>query len=169
MSVKIDLYNAIKTRLETVSSLRNVLHYNGQDLFNYEKEHARRFPQAWVQLTSTTWKPSELEAYNKNRTRQQKSDQCIISIYSATFSLDDDDDTFETDLILIDDIYRAITLLDGSNFTALERINEEDSPTNNNVRVWLQQYSTMLTEQAVAGTLEDVAPVDLTIDKTILP
>lgn len=170
MSVKLDLYQAVKTQLETITSIKNVLHYNGQDVLNYEQDHALRFPQSWIQLTSVPWKPSELEAYNKNRTRQQKSDTgTIISIYSAVWSLNDDDDTFETDLVLIDEIYRALTLLDGDNFSPLERINEEDVPTNNNVRVWLQQYTTMLTEKAVTQTLVDVEPVTLDITTEILP
>lgn len=168
MSAKLELYQAIKAALEAIPSLEEVIHYNGQDLLDYEKDIARRFPACWIQLTTIPWQPSELDAYNKNRTRQQKSIGATVTIYTAQQTVKDDDDTFESDLTLIDLVYRALTLLDGDHFTPLERSLESDLPTNNNVRVWAQEYTTMLTEQAVAKTLEDAAPVTLEITKGTL-
>jgi hypothetical protein len=168
MSVKKTLYQAIKTALEEIPSVKNVLHYNSQDALNYEKDISLRFPQVWIQLTSIDWNPSELESHNSNRTRQQKSENVQITIFSATFSLNTDDETFEDDLDLIDEIYRKLTMLDGENFSPLQRISEADTPTNNNVRVWQQVYSTMLTEKAVADNDTDAAPVTLIINKSTL-
>lgn len=168
MSVKKTLYQAIKASLIEIEEIKNVMHYNGQDTLNFEKDLSVRFPIAWIQLTSINWKPSELVSYNKNRTRQQKTEDCTITIFIATFSLKNDDDTFEDDLDLIDLVYRKLTMLDGDNFTPLERVNEQDVATNNNVRVWTQTYSTMLTEMANASELEDAAPVTLVINKNLI-
>lgn len=169
MSVKIELYQAVKAALQEITEIKNVLHYNGQDSYNYEKDIARRFPQAWIQLTSIPWQYPEQASYNKNRTRQQKSEGITITVYLATFNLKEDDDTFEDDLLLVDKIYRKLILLDGDHFTELVRISESDTPTNDNVRVWAQEYTCMLTEQAEAKTLIDVSPVDLDLTKEILP
>ena len=167
MSVKVDLYTAIKTQLETLTFLENVLHYNGQDLLNYEKDHAKRFPQSWIQLSAIDWTASEIEPHNSNRSQQQKGN-ATITIYYASYALSDDTDTFETDLGNIDLIYRALIMLDSTNFSPLQRAIETDDATNNNVRVWSQQFTTQLTEQALADTLTDAAPVELTIIKTIV-
>lgn len=167
MSVKLDLYQAIKAQLEGLSFLENVLHYNGQDLLDYEKDIVKRFPQAWIQLTSTPWQPSELKPNQENRTQQQKSGPISILIYYAVFSLDSDDDTFETDLVNIDLIYRVLAMLEGTNFSPLQRLSETDSPTNNNVRVWIQEYTTMLTEQAIAETDVDATPVTVVINTNL--
>lgn len=167
MSVKLELYQAIKAQLETITSIENVLHYNGQDLQNFEKDNSKRFPQAWIQLSSITWDPSQLHPHQSNRTQQQKSSETTITIYYATFSLNEDDETFETDLTNIDLIYRALTMLDGDNFNPLQRTGESDDPTNNNVRIWAQTYSTMLTECANVSTDVDAAPVTLVINKTV--
>lgn len=169
MSAKLELYQAIKIALEAISGIEEVIHYNGQDLLNYEKDIGRRFPQCWIQLTTIPWQPSQLGAYNENRTRQQKSTGAIITIFTAQRTVKDDDDTFEIDLVFIDLVYRALTLLDGDHFSPLERLSESDLPTNSNIRVWAQEYTTMLTERANASTLEDAAPVTLVIDKAILP
>jgi hypothetical protein len=168
MSVKKTVYQAIKTALQEIPEIENVLHYNGQETFNYQGDVSRRFPQVWIQLTSIDWQPSELVSHNANRTRQQKSVAVSISIYLATFSLKEDEDTFESDLDLIDTVYRKLTMLDGENFSPLQRASETDQPTNNNVRIWIQTYSTMLTEKAVSDDLTDAAPVALQINKAVI-
>jgi hypothetical protein len=163
MSVKLDLYRDIKAALQDLTFMENVLHYNGQDLLNYEKDNSKRFPQSWIQISNVTWQPSQQIAYNQNRTQQQKSDTSLITVYYASYSLLEDDETFETDLVNIDLIYRALTMLEGDNYSPLQRIGESDIATNNNVRVWAQEYTTMLTEPAIAKTLEDAAPLTLEI------
>lgn len=164
MSVKKDVYQAIKTALTEITEIRNVRHYNGQDLTNFQQDISSRFPQAWIQLTSIDWQPSELVSHNENRTRQQKSANVQITVYLGTFSLNEDDETFESDLDLIDLIYRKLTMLDGANFTPLQRVSESDIPTNNNVRMWAQVYDTMLTEYANADNEVDAAPVALILN-----
>jgi hypothetical protein len=163
MSVKLDLYRDIKAALQDLTFIENVLHYNGQDLLNYEKDNSKRFPQSWIQISNVTWQPSQQIAYNQNRTQQQKSDTSLITVYYASYSLLEDDETFETDLVNIDLIYRALTMLEGDNYTPLQRIGESDIATNNNVRVWAQEYTTMLTEPAIAKALTDAAPLTLEI------
>jgi hypothetical protein len=170
MSVKLDIYQAIKAQLETLTFIENVLHYNGQDLLDYEEDHAKRFPQAWIQLTNIPWLNSEKQPNQANRTHQQKSeDGVVVTIFYASFSLNDDDDTFETDLANIHTMHNAITMLEGTNFNPLQRRLENDLATNNNVRVWATQYTTMLTEQSETDNETDAAPITLTINKTILP
>lgn len=164
MSVKLEVYQSIKERLQDLTFVRNVLHYNSQDALNYEKDISRRFPQVWIQISDVTWQPSQHQPYNQNRTHQQKSDAVAITVYYASFSLKEDEDTFETDLVNIDLIYRALTMLDGNNFNPLQRVSETDVPTNNNARVWAQVFTTMLTEPAVATDLVDAAPLELVIN-----
>lgn len=163
MSVKINLYEAIKTAIEAIPSIKNVLHYNGQEILNYEKDIPKRFPQCWIQLTSIEWNSSEQRPNNANITQQQKTALVNISIYTATFSLNEDNETFTNDLILVDLVYRALSMLEGVNFSPLQRVSESDISTNNNVRVWQQDYTSQLTENAIALNNEDVAPINLVI------
>lgn len=163
MSVKLELYQDVKAALQELTFIKNVMHYNSQDILNYEKNNSKRFPQVWIQLSSIPWNPSELKPYNQNRTQQQKSEPITMIIYYASFSLKEDDETFETDLVNIDLIYRALTMLEGDNFSPLQRASEADIATNNNVRVWAQEYTTMLTECAIAEALTDSAPLTLEI------
>jgi len=165
MSVKKDLYTAIKTALQGVEELKNVLHYNGQDTSDYENDHSKRFPQAWIQISDIEWKPSSQRPHESNQTQEQKTEIVNVTIYYASFSLSDDDDTFLTDLDNVDRIYRALTMLQGDNFNPLQRASEGDDSNNNNVRIWIQQYTTMLTENAVSLDRVDAAPVTLTINK----
>jgi len=167
MSTKLELYQGIKTKLEAVTSLKTVTHYNGQDLQNFEKTVSKNFPQAWIQLSSITWNPSELKAHNENRTQQQKTGEAIVTIYLASWHLKEDNDTFETDLATVDEIYRALTMLEGTNYQPLQRVNESDIP-NQGVRIWAQTYTTMLTECGVTTSHTDASPLELTINKTIL-
>jgi hypothetical protein len=169
MSVKLEIYQAIKAKLEALAFLENVLHYNGQDTLDYEEDVSKRFPQAWIQLNTVNWGASELHPHQENRTQQQKSSEVVITIYYAVFSLNPDDDTFETDLVNIDLIYRAVTMTEGDNFNPLQRSSESDESNNNNVRVWAQEFTTMLTEPAIVSTDIDAAPVTITINKVILP
>jgi hypothetical protein len=168
MSVKLELYQDIKAKLQELSNIKNVIHYNGQDGQNYEKTNARQFPQSWIQLTDITWNPSELVAHNSNRTQQQKSGSITITIYYASWILKEDNDTFETDLVAIDEIYRALTMLSGDNYGPLQRQSENDIPTTGGVRVWAQTFTTMLTECGISTNLTDAAPVELTIIKKVL-
>lgn len=166
MSVKLELYQDVKTELQTITTIKNVLHYNGQDLQNFEKTVSKNFPQAWIQLSDITWNSSELTAYNKNVTQQQKTGSVTITIYYAAWNLKEDEDTFENDLIEVDKIYRALTMIEGDNFQPLQRVGENDVP-NSGVRVWAQTYTTMLTECGVSKELTDAAPVTLQINGTI--
>lgn len=166
MSVKLELYRAIKAQLETISSINTVTHYNGQDTQNFEKTVSKRFPQAWIQLSNIEWNSSELTAHNSNVTQQQKTGSVTVTIYFASWILKEDDDTFETDLVAIDEIYRASTMLEGDNFQPLQRVSEGDLP-NTGVRIWAQTYTTMLTECGISKELTDAAPVVLTINKVI--
>ena len=58
-------------------------------------------------------------------------------------------------------------MLEGTNFNPLQRTSETDIATNNNVRVWAQEYTTMIVEQAATGTDVDGAPVTLVINKAV--
>lgn len=168
MSVKVELYQAIKAKLQELEGVKNVLHYNGQDILDYEKDNSKRFPQYWVQLTNIEWEPSQQQPHQANRTHQQKTTSVAITIYYATFSLKGDDDTFEDDLAAVDLSYRALSMLDGDNFGPLQRVSEGDEATNNNVRIWTQVYMTQLTECAIDGTEIDAAPVLLVINKNAI-
>ena len=90
MSVKLELYQDIKAALQDLTFIKNVLHYNGQDLLNYEKNNSKRFPQSWIQISNVTWQPSQQVPYNQNRTQQQKSDTIIVTVYYASFTLLED-------------------------------------------------------------------------------
>ena len=170
MSVKLELYQAVKAKLQTLTFIENVLHYNGQDLNNYQQEKAMRFPQAWIQISNVTWKPSSQQSDNLNRTQQQKSEVVALTIYYASeINLNDDTDTFEDHLTAIDLIYRALTMMETDNINPLQRVSEDDIPNNENVRIWSQTFTTMLTEQAVSKTDINSSPVTLTLNKNILP
>jgi len=167
MSVKLELYQDVKAALSAIESIKTVMHYNGQDAQNFQKTVAKNFPQSWIQLSNIEWNPSELTAHNSNVTQQQKTASVIVTVYYASWMLKEDDDSFETDLVAIDEIYRALTMLEGLNYQPLQRIGEVDVP-NLGVRIWAQTYTTMLTECGVSKSLTDASPVTLAITKTII-
>jgi len=168
MSTKLELYRAIKAKLQTIDSIKIVQHYNRQDTQNFEKTNSKRFPQVWIQLSNIAWNSSELAYNNSNTTQQQKTSDVTITIYLASWHLQEDDDTFETDLVTVDEIYRSLTMLEGDNFQPLQRTGESDVP-NSGVRIWAQTFTTMLTECGVTKNLTNAAPVTLTINSIILP
>jgi len=164
---KYDLYTAIETALEAIPEIKHVLKYNSQD-FNNDTIIQKQYPQAWVQLSSILWQPSELTAHNVNATQQQKG-SIEATVFISQHTLSDDSTTWKPDLGLINTVYRSLTNLssEDENFTPLQRISEVDDIDNNNVRTWQIVFSTMVTECGVDVGLEDAAPVILTINKQI--
>lgn len=165
--VKYDLYTAIETALEGISAIKHVIKYNSQD-FNNDKIFQRIYPQAWMQLSSIVWNPSELKAHQQNATQQQKGN-VEVTIYIAQHSLKENESTWLPDLSLINSVYRALTNLSTAteSFTPLQRVSEVDHIDNNNVRIWQIVFSTMIEECGVTNNQEDATPVTLTINKTI--
>jgi len=165
--VKYDLYVAIENALEAIPAIKHVLKYNSQDLTN-DKIHQRNYPQAWIANSSIVWQPSSLHAHNQNTTAEQKGEM-EITIHISQHSLSGDNTTWKPDLSLINTVYRALTnlQLDTESFSPLQRASEVDDTDNNNVRIWQIVFTTMVTECGVSENLEDVAPIDLVINKTI--
>jgi hypothetical protein len=169
--VKKDLYTDIVTALEgivdsdNVRKIEHVLKYNSQD-FNNDSIDQKNYPQAWMQFSSVTWLPSELKAHNENATQEQKGN-VEITVFISQYSLDNDDSTWQSNLSLINDIYRALTNMGGDGYSPLQRVSEVDDIDNNNVRTWQIVFSTAVTECGVDEGLEDASPVELTIIKAI--
>jgi hypothetical protein len=161
-NVKVDLYTAIKSALLEIEDFQHVLKYNGQDQ-NPEEETLRNYPQAWIHLSAIEWSPNMLKANQRNTTQEQKGD-INVTIYIAQESLLDNDDTFLNDMLLVQKVYRKLAMLQGENFTPLQRVGEIDDVNNNNVRHWEITFSTKVTECGVDDNKTGVSHVTLQIN-----
>lgn len=164
-NVKLDLYNDIETALGEITAIKNVLKYNSQDV-NNEKEIQKQYPQSWISLSTIDWNTSELTAHNQDATQQQKGN-ITITIHIEQFSLSGNEKTWKPDLTLINTVYRKIANMSGDGYSPLQRVSETDDIDNNNVRDWQILFTTQVTECGVSLSLEDAAPVKLTIIKVI--
>ena len=166
--VKLDLYNAVEEALIAITDFKNVLKFNSQDVHDSD-EKKRRYPQTWIEFSDISWDPSKLKPDQANSTQEQNG-IIQITIHIESFSLKDDNDIFKSDLELISKVYRALTMLQGENFTPLQRIGEIDDINQNNVRDWQIVFTTQVTEAGVEIGQVDAAPVTIKIEsREIIP
>jgi hypothetical protein len=170
-NVKLDLYNDIETALINVVDsnnnklIKNVLKYNSQDV-NNDTIIQKNYPQAWIHFSDISWNPSMLDGHNQNTTQEQKG-LISITIHIEQFSLKGNEDTWKSDLTLINLVYRALANMKGENYTSLQRVTEIDHVNNNNVRDWQIIFTTQVTESGISKGQTDAAPVTLIINKQI--
>jgi len=163
-NVKLDLYKAIKSALEGISSIKHVRHYNSQEV-DFKSEKSRNFPQAYIGFSDITWKPSELQVTQSDTTQQQKGN-ITVTVYLELKSFKGDNESFEDDLDIINDVYREITMVEGDNWQPLQRVSEREDPSNDNVRFWAIDFITMVEETGVSQGLSSKV-VTLEINESI--
>lgn len=160
-NVKLDLYNAVKTALQEITEIKNVVRYNSQQE-NEPQETRRQYPQAWIEFSSVEWPPSLHKANNSDTSNEQKGN-IELTVHLAVWDLRDDDDSFSDALTLTDKIYRKLTMLEDENFTPLQRVSEIDDINQDNVRDWQITFTTMVIEAGVSLSQVDAAPVTVKI------
>lgn len=159
MSVKLTLYNAIKTKVlaMTDSGSNKIVntfgHWNNQfDRINEEKQFL--FPAVYLEFSSISWK-TDVKVDNKNHTQQARG-VCNLTIHVGVENKKDEDDSFPLDIAIIDSIYDQLNGLQGVQFTPLKRISESDDTNHNNIRHWLVVYETEIHEKGFTDTKIDV-------------
>lgn len=183
MSVKIDLYNAIKDKLlslkvdeisifkETESSSLAIYkesenegftilketetakgliatfgHWNDQ-FSQIENEIAFRFPAVFLEFTDLDWKTNvNTSLVNQS---QQRSGQCEFVLHIGIKNLAKEADSFEQDVLIIDEIVSRINTLQGENFTPISVINEKDDNNKGNIRAWNVTFRTNVKETGI--------------------
>ena len=160
-NVKVDIYTDVKAALEGISTVKHVLHYNEQDL-NEGEIISRNYPQCWIHFSDIVWLPNELKANNTNTTQAQKGD-ITLTVYISQFTLKEDNDSFLEHMSLINEVYRALILIDNENYTPLVRVSETDT-AQDNVRIWQVTFTTQVIECGISDNKTDAAPVDLILN-----
>lgn len=174
-SIKLDLYNAILAKLESLQLdgaplFRYVGHYNSQ-----ETQNANNFsydtPAAFIQLSQISWIHTKHEAGSVNRSREQDG-TARVTIHTFIHDLRNDKTSFPDHLIIINKIYRALIGLRSDNtingkFSSARRIAESEGPPNNNLRHWTTTYEFRIQEPPIILNKLDSQPVTLKINKII--
>lgn len=160
MSAKLALYNAIKTKVlamlddqETPATIVKTFgHWNNQfDRINEEIQFL--FPSVFIEFQSIDWK-TDVGVDQKNQTQQQRGD-CNVILHIGCENKKDESDSFPEDIAIIDSIHDQLNGLQGTQFTPLKRISENDDTNKNNIRHWQIAYNTRLHEKGYESNKTD--------------
>ena len=148
---KLILYDAISAQIKAeVAAIKAVQLWNNQ-VDNEKEEEARIHPSAYIEFSSIVW--DEL-------TKGSSEGQIVVTIKTVIERLQTDDRTF---LTIVDDVYKALQLFQGVQFTPLKRIAERQDTDHDNVIVWESDFSTLLVD-CTADTDQDKPTVTATLD-----
>lgn len=159
MSVKLTLYNAIKTKvLAMVDGSSNKIiktfeHWNNQfDRITEEKQFL--FPAVFIEFASIEWK-TDVNVSNKTHTQQARG-VCNLTIHIGVENKSDEEDSFPVDIAIIDSVYDQLNGLQGVQFTPLKRISESDDVNHDNILHWQVNYETEIHEKGYDENKTDV-------------
>lgn len=149
MSVKVELYNLIKTAIDTIPEIETFGKFNNQ--FETESdEQPFNNPSVFLQMSEISWLPQSNPGFNSGQTNMQKSEEFQFTLHIGYWSHEDEEDKFLALLDLVDKVYRAITSIESDNINPIKRISEVDDSDHTEPIVWQTTFSTMLTEGGVA-------------------
>lgn len=148
MSVKLELYQLIKSKIEAIPSVKTFGKYNNQ--FDTEQqEQPFNNPAVFFSFEPLAWFPASTAHVNSNATQQQKTETCLFTLRISYWSHKPESDKYEELLALVDEVYRAVASAESENINPIQRINEEDDADHTEPIVWTCTFATMLTEPGV--------------------
>ena len=155
MSVKIELYNLVKTAIGTIQEVETFGKFNNQ--FNTEAEECPfNNPAVFFEFNEVEWKPSQLQTINAQGTQQQQTDRLEFTLHISYWDHKDEEDKYLALLDIVDKVYRVITNIQSENINPIQRITESDDPDHTEPIVWQTTFATMLTEQGIAKNVTGV-------------
>lgn len=167
MSAKLDVFNAIKTALETIKVsndrvIQTVGLWNNQ-LDTEKKEFPFNFPVCFIEFVPIRWnishqRPSRVGSQGDIQ-KQQNGEQSTITIHIGFAEFGDAKDILETLDPVIDAVYFAIQGKDGDLFTPLLRSEERQDTDHDRVIDWQMDFTTSFSQlgEQDAGLLKIAA------------
>ena len=181
MSAKLDIFNDIVTKIESIVDTDNVRVINTVELWNSQLDNLKEeipfnFPAVFIEFAEIPWtttnqQPSTLGAQG-DVTKEQKGDGALITLHIAFSQLEDETVSFPIISPIIDKVYFAIQGLTGTFYKPLLRVAERQDTDHDRVIDWQMDFTalifqcgeldTSLTEIA-GGTVDVETTVDLDI------
>ena len=173
MSIKIELYQLLSTKLKSLEMIEGVKlfnyvgHYNGQELEN-PNNFSYKTPAAFIAFNQIGWDVTKHKTTDSNLNREQNG-QIEFSIHFFFHNLQNDSDSFLDHLEIIDFVYyqvlglRSDETINGK-ISTIKRIREFDDTNNNNLRHWQTVFSTMLQETANQAGQTQSDPISILIN-----
>lgn len=165
-SAELTLFEAIETKLATVTDIKSVEIYNDQ-FNNEEQERARLYPYVTVEI-NTVWQGSEAHNTNLPIVQNQQKGECTVRIRLTYNSLLDETKVWKQFIALNHKLYRALNgLADENQFTPLERIGTPHQEPHGAVTEIVTEWSTTLIEFAVTDDdLTEITSGNWTIEQS---
>jgi hypothetical protein len=180
MSVKLDIFNDIKTAITAnVTAITDVLVWNGQ-IDNEKEEGAKAYPIVYVEFAQISWDKTSLRPVRTGSTGSyQKNEQrgnCNITIHVVFWQLDDETTSFAAIDSTIELAYFAIMGLNGTYYNPLLRTGEKQDVNHDNVIDWqidfncgINQTSQSDTSISIpAATLAPVVTSTMSLDNVVI-
>jgi len=180
MGIIADVYNGVKTRLSTISSVKTVELFNSQ--YNNEaRERVTAYPALFIEFQEVVWAMSSHRAGRNvkktvdigNLTHQQKGNMTIV-IHIVYQTLKTETDSFAEIDAIVTDVYRALANLEiTDDCTGLQRASDEQDTDHDGVVVWKTTFTLDVEEKAwndtniVDANIESETPITLTINQTL--
>jgi hypothetical protein len=161
MSVRLDIYTAIQTKLETITELMpaGTLHHidiwNSQALPNNIEEHKQfRFPKVFVEFEKANYLNTKLLTTNSN-IRGEQNYILNITLHVFTKHLTDETASFVDKEPLMESIKYAIKGMKGDNYGQLRLISDDYDKDHCTVFESQLIFSTLVQEPGVSSDLID--------------
>jgi hypothetical protein len=154
MSVKLNLFNDIKTALLSAGAQR-VLLYNNQ-FAQERKEFVYEYKTVLVEFRSIPWTNTNQKTTqaleNGNCIKSQKADNTIIVLHIGYNTGKEATDSFEELDAYLQLVYFAVQELTGTYYQPLRRVNEVQDGDHDRLIVWQMEFETMLEEAGTTDT-----------------
>lgn len=163
MSVKLDIWTAVKAKLVALKAAGTINHYG---IWNNQIEHEENqkddipfeFPAVFLGFTTMPW-DTALKAGNRNQFNQQSSpegQEWLLTLYICFENYEAETSSFELNDPKFDLIIEAMHMLKINEYAQDLRRSEERMPTDhNNVVVWEVDYITRVAETFADATVID--------------
>lgn len=144
MSALKAVYEAIETKVATISDIKHFGKWNNQ-ILNTEAEWQYQYPAVFVEFSFVTWEKAENKPGTTNVEQLQKGD-LDVSLHIVTFSRDNADNTIKQALDLERKIWYNINGLNGNEFSTLQRSLIIDDDNHDERRDLISVYSCKVYE-----------------------
>ena len=175
MNIRLDLYTAIKTQLETITLLskvgtvEHVAIWNSQTLqANADNREPFAFPMVFIEFERSNYREPKQQAYNTNIRGEQNKDQ-NITLHIWTDSLKNSTNAFTDKEDLIEQIKYKLKGIDGTNYSPLKLISDEYEVDHDRLFESQLIFTCLVQESGVYDNQVDANDTGVNPDAPVLP
>ncbi len=185
MSAKLDIFNDIVTKIESIVDTDNIRVINTVELWNSQLENEEEevpfnFPAVFIEFGEVVWttnqKPPSIGPQS-DIVGEQKGINSLITIHIAFSQLDDETVSFPIISPKIDKVYFAIQRLSGEFYSELLRVAERQDIDHERVIDFQMDFLTTIFQcgekdtsviEIPGGTVDLDLTVDLDVDNDVI-